>query len=103
MSAPAEDPSKIIYSNILNPASIQGPGIVNCDEQNKGLVPRVIEELFETTRASDGAFNYTITLSMVSCWMTVISCYVAVYVLYTLKLYLKALVADFEILRDSFR
>ncbi|WOG84332.1 hypothetical protein DCAR_0103515 [Daucus carota subsp. sativus] len=49
--------------------SMEGPGIVNCDEQNKGLVPRVIEELFETTRASDGAFNYIITLSMVEIYM----------------------------------
>ncbi|KAK1370617.1 Kinesin-1-like protein PSS1 [Heracleum sosnowskyi] len=49
--------------------SMEGPGIANCDEQNKGLVPRVIEELFETIRASDEAIKSTITLSMVEIYM----------------------------------
>ncbi|XP_074337855.1 kinesin-like protein KIN-1 [Apium graveolens] len=49
--------------------SMEGPGIANCDEQNKGLVPRVIDELFETISASDGAINHTITLSMVEIYM----------------------------------
>lgn len=45
---------------------IQGPGIADCDEQKKGLVPRVVDGLFETTKVSDG----TIKLSMVLGWPT---------------------------------
>lgn len=49
---------------------IQGPGIADCDEQKKGLVPRVVDGLFETTKVSDGTIKHTIKLSMVLGWPT---------------------------------
>ena len=43
----------------------QGPGILECDATEKGLLPRVVEEIFECTKFADETSKYTIKLSMV--------------------------------------
>lgn len=43
----------------------QGPGILECSEQKKGLLPRVVEGLFDSLNSSDEKKTYSIKLSMV--------------------------------------
>ncbi|XP_022961551.1 kinesin-like protein KIN-1 isoform X1 [Cucurbita moschata] len=49
--------------------SMEGPGILECDAVEKGLLPRVVEEIFECTKFSDETSKYTIKLSMVEIYM----------------------------------
>ncbi|KAK4273504.1 hypothetical protein QN277_021887 [Acacia crassicarpa] len=50
--------------------SMEGPGILVCDETKKGLLPRVVVGLFDTLNRSDGEdIKYSIKLSMVEIYM----------------------------------
>ncbi|XP_027353436.1 kinesin-like protein KIN-1 [Abrus precatorius] len=49
--------------------SMEGPGILECDEQKKGLLPRVVEGLFDSLNSSDIDIAYSIKLSMVEIYM----------------------------------
>ncbi|XP_023521492.1 kinesin-like protein KIN-1 [Cucurbita pepo subsp. pepo] len=49
--------------------SMEGPGILECDATEKGLLPRVVEEIFECTKFADETSKYTIKLSMVEIYM----------------------------------
>ncbi|XP_059652523.1 kinesin-like protein KIN-1 [Cornus florida] len=49
--------------------SMEGPGILCCDEQKKGLLPRVVDGLFEATKVSEETSKYVIKLSMVEIYM----------------------------------
>ncbi|KAL8525432.1 hypothetical protein ACS0TY_014879 [Phlomoides rotata] len=49
--------------------SMQGPSIIDCDEKQKGLLPRVVDGLFSAIRLSDDMIKYTIKLSMVEIYM----------------------------------
>lgn len=49
--------------------SMEGPGIIKCDNQKKGLIPRVIEGLFEAINSSHEATAYSVKLSMVEIYM----------------------------------
>lgn len=44
---------------------VQGPSILDCDEKKKGLLPRVVDELFTSIKISEDTSKYTIKLSMV--------------------------------------
>lgn len=43
----------------------KGPGILECDEQKKGLLPRVVDGIFECIKSSEEATKYSVKLSMV--------------------------------------
>lgn len=45
--------------------STQGPGIMSSDDKKKGLLPRVVNGLFEALKHSNEMTNYVIKLSMV--------------------------------------
>ncbi|KAH1257106.1 Kinesin-like protein KIN-1 [Glycine max] len=47
----------------------QGPGILECEEQNKGLLPRVVEGLFDSINSLDIEKTYSVKLSMVEIYM----------------------------------
>ncbi|KAM7472774.1 hypothetical protein LguiA_010957 [Lonicera macranthoides] len=49
--------------------SMEGPSITDCDERKKGLLPRVVDGLFEAIKLSDETTKYTIKLSMVEIYM----------------------------------
>ncbi|XP_021742449.1 kinesin-like protein KIN-1 [Chenopodium quinoa] len=49
--------------------SMEGPGIIKCDAERKGLIPRVIEGLFEMIHSSQGATAHSVKLSMVEIYM----------------------------------
>ncbi|KAK7337818.1 hypothetical protein VNO77_18405 [Canavalia gladiata] len=49
--------------------SMEGPGIHECDEQKKGLLPRVVEGIFYSLNPSDEDLKYSIKLSMVEIYM----------------------------------
>ncbi|OIW13554.1 hypothetical protein TanjilG_29295 [Lupinus angustifolius] len=49
--------------------SMEGPGILECDEQKKGLLPRVVKELFDSINLSEEEMTYSIKLSMVEIYM----------------------------------
>ncbi|KAL7246421.1 hypothetical protein ACSBR2_001508 [Camellia fascicularis] len=49
--------------------SMEGPSILDCDEQKKGLLPRVVGELFDASKISEDASKYTMKLSMVEIYM----------------------------------
>ncbi|KNA04479.1 hypothetical protein SOVF_199320 [Spinacia oleracea] len=49
--------------------SMEGPGIIKCDAERKGLIPRVIEGLFEMINASQGEAVYSVKLAMVEIYM----------------------------------
>ncbi|KAI4350005.1 hypothetical protein L6164_010538 [Bauhinia variegata] len=49
--------------------SMEGPGILECDEQKKGLLPRVVDELFDSLSRLDEAVEYSVKLSMVEIYM----------------------------------
>ncbi|XP_061348503.1 kinesin-like protein KIN-1 [Gastrolobium bilobum] len=49
--------------------SMEGAGILECDEQKKGLLPRVVEGLFDSLNPSDEDITYSIKLSMVEIYM----------------------------------
>ncbi|XP_022968709.1 kinesin-like protein KIN-1 isoform X1 [Cucurbita maxima] len=49
--------------------SMEGPGILECHAVEKGLLPRVVEEIFECTKFADETSKYTIKLSMVEIYM----------------------------------
>ncbi|KAJ1417095.1 P-loop containing nucleoside triphosphate hydrolase [Sesbania bispinosa] len=49
--------------------SMEGPSILECDEQKKGLLPRVVEGLFDSLNPSDEDMTYSIKLSMVEIYM----------------------------------
>ncbi|XP_011088449.1 kinesin-like protein KIN-1 isoform X3 [Sesamum indicum] len=46
--------------------SMEGPGIIGCNEEQKGLLPRVVDGLFNAIKLSDDMTRYTIKLSMIS-------------------------------------
>ncbi|KAL0429186.1 UNVERIFIED_CONTAM: Kinesin-like protein KIN-1 [Sesamum radiatum] len=47
----------------------QGPGITECNEEQKGLLPRVVDGLFNAIKLSDDTTRYTIKLSMVEIYL----------------------------------
>nr|QWB49532.1 ClKIN1A [Citrullus lanatus] len=49
--------------------SMEGPGILECDAAEKGLLPRVVEGIFECTKLADETSKYSIKLSMVEIYM----------------------------------
>ncbi|XP_038879897.1 kinesin-like protein KIN-1 isoform X2 [Benincasa hispida] len=49
--------------------SMEGPGILECDAAKKGLLPRVVEGIFECTKLADETSKYSIKLSMVEIYM----------------------------------
>ncbi|CAL0311240.1 unnamed protein product [Lupinus luteus] len=49
--------------------SMEGPDILECDEQKKGLLPRVVKELFDCINLSEEEMTYSIKLSMVEIYM----------------------------------
>ncbi|KAL9233281.1 hypothetical protein vseg_008302 [Gypsophila vaccaria] len=49
--------------------SMEGPGIDKCDDMKKGLIPRVIEGLFEMISSSHEATTFSVKLSMVEIYM----------------------------------
>ncbi|KAK6119224.1 hypothetical protein DH2020_047039 [Rehmannia glutinosa] len=49
--------------------SMEGPSITECDEKQKGLLPRVVDGLFNAIKLSDDMTKYTIKLSMVEIYM----------------------------------
>ncbi|XP_038714888.1 kinesin-like protein KIN-1 [Tripterygium wilfordii] len=49
--------------------SMEGPGVLEQEEEKKGLLPRVVDGLFNGIRASDASTKYTIKLSMVEIYM----------------------------------
>ncbi|KAJ7978021.1 Kinesin-like protein [Quillaja saponaria] len=49
--------------------SMEGPGILECDEQKKGLLSRAVYGLFDSIKSSDEAIKHTIKLSMVEIYM----------------------------------
>ncbi|GFP92449.1 kinesin-1-like protein pss1 [Phtheirospermum japonicum] len=49
--------------------SMEGPGITECDEKQKGLLPRVVDGLFNAIKHSDDMTKCTIKLSMVEIYL----------------------------------
>ncbi|GMY20620.1 kinesin-like protein KIN-1 [Fagus crenata] len=49
--------------------SMEGPGILECGEQKKGILPRVVDGLFEHIKSFDKIAKYSIKLSMVEIYM----------------------------------
>ncbi|KAG8649684.1 kinesin-like protein KIN-1 isoform X2 [Manihot esculenta] len=49
--------------------SIEGPSILESDDLQKGLLPRVVDDLFECVKSADESDKYTIKLSMVEIYM----------------------------------
>ncbi|XP_042009439.1 kinesin-like protein KIN-1 [Salvia splendens] len=49
--------------------SMEGPSIIQCDEKQKGLLPRVVDGIFKAIKSSDDIIKYTIKLSMVEIYM----------------------------------
>ncbi|KAL2942192.1 Kinesin-like protein KIN-1 [Bienertia sinuspersici] len=49
--------------------SMEGPGIIKCDDEGKGLIPRVVEGLFEMISSSHVTTTYSVKLSMVEIYM----------------------------------
>ncbi|KAH0994779.1 hypothetical protein GBA52_018643 [Prunus armeniaca] len=48
---------------------VQGPSILVCDEQKRGLLPRIVEGLFDCIKSSGGTMKHSIKLSMVEIYM----------------------------------
>ena len=44
---------------------VQGPSILECVEQKKGLLPRVVDEIFKNIKFSEDTSKYMVRLSMV--------------------------------------
>ncbi|KAF4364960.1 hypothetical protein G4B88_021777 [Cannabis sativa] len=49
--------------------SMEGPGILESDDQKKGLLPRVVDGIFECIKSSKNANKYSVKLSMVEIYM----------------------------------
>ncbi|XP_073012159.1 kinesin-like protein KIN-1 isoform X1 [Typha latifolia] len=49
--------------------SMEGPNILECDERKKGLLQRVVDELFECIKSFTDKSTYTVKLSMVEIYM----------------------------------
>ncbi|XP_017976716.1 PREDICTED: kinesin-like protein KIN-1 [Theobroma cacao] len=49
--------------------SMEGPNILESDEQKKGILPRVVDGLFACIRSSDESVKHTIKLSVVEIYM----------------------------------
>lgn len=49
---------------------LQGPNILVRDEQKRGLVPRVVDGLFDCIKSSEGTMKYSIKLSMVLIYLS---------------------------------
>ncbi|CAL2269253.1 unnamed protein product [Prunus armeniaca] len=49
--------------------SMEGPSILVCDEQKRGLLPRIVEGLFDCIKSSGGTMKHSIKLSMVEIYM----------------------------------
>ncbi|KAL8061901.1 hypothetical protein ABFS82_02G112000 [Erythranthe guttata] len=49
--------------------SMEGPGITNCDDKQKGILPRVVDGLFNAIKLSDDRIKYKVKLSMVEIYM----------------------------------
>lgn len=43
----------------------QGPKLIDCEEKEKGLLPRVVDGIFDTIKHSNDMAKYMIKLSMV--------------------------------------
>ncbi|XP_028206914.1 uncharacterized protein LOC114390390 isoform X2 [Glycine soja] len=52
-----------------NLVQTQVPRILECEEQNKGLLPRVVEGLFDSINSLDIEKTYSVKLSMVEIYM----------------------------------
>ncbi|GFY94846.1 ATP binding microtubule motor family protein [Actinidia rufa] len=48
--------------------SMEGPSILECVEQKKGLLPRVVDEIFKNIKFSEDTSKYMVRLSMRSIW-----------------------------------
>ncbi|KDP23548.1 hypothetical protein JCGZ_23381 [Jatropha curcas] len=53
--------------------SMEGPNILERDELTKGLLPRVVDGLFQCTKSVDGSDKHSIKLSMVEIYMEKVS------------------------------
>ncbi|XP_052171276.1 kinesin-like protein KIN-1 isoform X3 [Diospyros lotus] len=49
--------------------TMEGPSIIDFNEQKKGFLPRIVDELFKCTKISEGIAKHTIKLSMVEIYM----------------------------------
>ncbi|XP_057502776.1 kinesin-like protein KIN-1 isoform X1 [Actinidia eriantha] len=49
--------------------SMEGPSILDCVEQKKGLLPRVVDEIFKNIKFSEDTSKYMVKLSMVEIYM----------------------------------
>uniref|UniRef100_A0A1D1Z0L9 Kinesin-related protein 3 n=1 Tax=Anthurium amnicola TaxID=1678845 RepID=A0A1D1Z0L9_9ARAE len=49
--------------------SMEGPSISDCDPERKGLLPRVVDGLFEFIKSAEEATKYTVKMSMVEIYM----------------------------------
>ncbi|KAL7120416.1 hypothetical protein ACP275_02G121400 [Erythranthe tilingii] len=49
--------------------SMEGPGITNCNDKQKGILPRVVDGLFNAIKLSDDRITYKVKLSMVEIYM----------------------------------
>ncbi|KAL1535115.1 serine/threonine-protein kinase KIN2 [Salvia divinorum] len=49
--------------------SMEGSNIIQCDEKHKGLLPRVVDGIFNAIKSSDDIVKYTVKLSMVEIYM----------------------------------
>lgn len=54
--------SAVLFFNFFPP---QGPSIIESDEKQKGLLPRVVDGIYNAVRPSDGITKCAIKLSMV--------------------------------------
>ncbi|KAL1197595.1 Kinesin-like protein KIN-1 [Cardamine amara subsp. amara] len=49
--------------------SMEGPGLQDCDEHKKGLLPRVVDGMFDQISSSKDIASFTVKLSMVEIYM----------------------------------
>ncbi|KAJ3696073.1 hypothetical protein LUZ60_001450 [Juncus effusus] len=49
--------------------SMEGPSILECDENKKGLLQRVVEDIFQFLKSPENRSKYTVNLSMVEIYM----------------------------------
>jgi ABC-type branched-subunit amino acid transport system ATPase component len=63
---------------------LQGPSILVRDEQKRGLVPRVVDGLFDCIKSSEGTMKYSIKLSMVLIYLSFNGVYNLLQLLYVL-------------------
>ncbi|XP_073132602.1 kinesin-like protein KIN-1 isoform X1 [Henckelia pumila] len=49
--------------------TMEGPKLIDCEEKEKGLLPRVVDGIFDINKHSNDTAKYTIKLSMVEIYM----------------------------------